>query len=231
MTLTCHAVVVRSQSVDAALPWPHWRGALPSDERRADFVAPSDDPSHPFRSDEYHRHIRLSGDLDDLELGTVLAALCLYNDVAHEPSNDDDDDDPPVSTSTAAILERLLATESLIVAGGLKLFKADRKILAPQCCCGLETWREWLAFADGGAPPWSGHSSPDPHLERLPSGLLEIGHATIHLVDPADLRSALDETSRALVAFTDRLSTWLTEVVPALAPALTAKIADDLALR
>jgi len=231
--LTCHAVVVRSQSVDALLPWPHWRGALPSDERLPGFVAPTDDPSHPFRTGEFHRHMRLHGDLDDLELGTVMAALCLYNDVAHEPADDDNDDndDPPVSPSATAILERLLAREALIVAGGLQLNIDDQQILAPQCCCGLETWREWLAFASGGDPPWSGHS-PDPHLDRLPSGLLEIGYdSAIHTIDPADLRAALDETTRTLAAFADRLTTWLTAAAPDLAPALTAKLAADLALR
>lgn len=223
MALACHAVVVRSHSVESALPWPHWRGALPSEEQRPDFAPPAD-PTHPFRAGEFYRELRLHGDQDALELGTVMAAICLYNDAA------DGDDDAPV-TDTLSLFQRLLEREALIVAGGLQLHLDDHLILSPQCCCGLETWREWLTFADGGDPPWCGHS-PDPHLERRPDGHLELGYPdATHRIDPADLRAALADAARDLAAFAERLTAWLTELAPTLGPALAEKLALDLALR
>ncbi|MBM80865.1 MAG: hypothetical protein CMJ78_09750 [Planctomycetaceae bacterium] len=37
--------------------------------------------------------------------------------------------------------------------------------IIPGCCCGLESWREWLEVSSGGKAPWTGHD-PSPLIER-----------------------------------------------------------------
>ncbi|MFC4310524.1 hypothetical protein ACFPN2_15645 [Steroidobacter flavus] len=52
-----------------------------------------------------------------------------------------------------------------ILPGGLAAVGADHTVL-PSCCCGLETWKEWLNVLYGGGPPWTGHD-PAPLVEVL----------------------------------------------------------------
>src|SRR5262249_5798833 len=77
-------------------------------------------------------------------------------------------------------------------------------ILLPGCCCGLEDWREWIAFLDAGAaPPWCGHT-PDAFFERLPDGRLCFGRegspGTRLETSSAELRAALRVVESDLVA-------------------------------
>ncbi len=99
-TLACYAVIERHGGLDDLAPWPHWRGALPSEEERADFVAPTSE-THPFRRGEFMRRIRLHGELDAMEVGTVIAEVARYNRVLR-------DDDGRVGEALRAV-ERDLA--------------------------------------------------------------------------------------------------------------------------
>jgi hypothetical protein len=74
MTIRCRAVVVRNHDVERRFPWPHWIGALPSDEERGQ--TPASTGTHPYRTGEFWRTIALDGEVDVLTVGTIVAALC-----------------------------------------------------------------------------------------------------------------------------------------------------------
>ncbi|MDI1436398.1 hypothetical protein [Polyangium sorediatum] len=221
--LCCHAVVVRSHGVGEVLPWPHWRGALFSEEARADFVPPSS-PTHPYRREEGLRTITLTGAMDPLEVGTVMAAIALYG-----LGSDDERGD-----TAEVVAQRLLSEEKVVVAGGLEITCGGALVLAPECCTGLENWREWITFAEGGPPPWGGHD-PTPYITRLDGGSLALGYhekkeAAIE-VAPAVLRAALAEVEAEVAGFAALLERWAETHVPAMAAALVDKLARDLSLR
>ncbi|WAS95957.1 hypothetical protein [Nannocystis punicea] len=221
MEFACHAVVVRSDAVSQAWPWPHWIGASPTEERRADFVAQSTS-IHPYRRGEFLRTIALTGALDRLEVGTVMAAIAAYGRA----------DDDEVEASAAAAVRRILDCEQVIVGGGIEVSVDGEVVVTPQCCGGLEQWREWLEFLDGGPEPWGGHG-PMLRVTRMGSGAIALGYedSTERLVAPERLRAALEAVEAELAAFTALLAGWAEVHVPGLADALVDKLGHDLALR
>ena len=94
--------------------------------------------------------IRLSGEMTDQEIGSIVAQLVQYNQL-------------DFSGESHMVLDRILNAESLILPGGLQAVFDDQTIF-PSCCCGLETWREWQAFLTTGNSPWLGHD-PSPWVE------------------------------------------------------------------
>lgn len=52
-----------------------------------------------------------------------------------------------------------------VLPGGFAVVGAAETIF-PSCCCGLETWEEWLNVLHGGGSPWMGHD-PAPLVEVL----------------------------------------------------------------
>lgn len=225
--LACYAVIERDGGLDDLAPWPHWRGALPSDEKRADFVAPTSE-THPFRRGEFMRRIRLHGDLDAMEVGTVMAEVARYNGVLRDA---DDDGRVGEALSLDEVVARLCESEVLIAPGGVEVEVEGALVFWPQCCAGLERWREWIDFAEGSAPPWGGHGK-EPVIERLPSGKLRIGleGGACAEVEAVTLREALRVVERDLAGFAERVARWAEEVVPAQSKALTAVIVRDFAL-
>lgn len=103
--------------------------------------------------------IRLSGKMTDREVGLVFAQLVQYN---HLESQGD----------TNNVLHRVIQAQTLILPGGLQVKAAADKVINPGCCCGLETWRDWLRFAKTGASPWLGHD-PSPWVEKV-GGLVRV---------------------------------------------------------
>lgn len=97
--------------------------------------------------------IRLSGKMRDQEVGLVFAELVKYN---HLESEGD----------TNNVLHRVIQAESLILPGGVQVIAATDKVISPSCCCGLETWRDWLIFLKTGGSPWLGHD-PSPWAEKV----------------------------------------------------------------
>lgn len=84
----------------------------------------------------------LSGYMPPEDIGLVIGYLFSYNNICGD---------------TVDSIERSLADSGpLYLPGGLRIRSADREIL-PACCCGLEGWREWWRFLDGGPSPWLGH--------------------------------------------------------------------------
>lgn len=187
----CRAVIVPTE--EQVYPWPH----------------------RVRRGDEPPAGIPLRGGMTDLDLGTVVAALCAYNVLGF-------DDHDRLLPDAAAVVAQAAADPKLIVRGGIEIVDGGRIVLSPGCCCGLEDWREWITFAEGGRPADSGHD-PDPLVERLPSGLLRIGYQyaprdTVE-VPAEDLRRALRQVEFDLVAFVDALAVWANRLAPASAAA------------
>jgi len=195
MLVECYAVLLRKSSVGRAMPWPHWVGALPTEEEAHGFV-PTATLDHPYRRNEFWRAIRLTSETDVLELGTVMAEICLY---AADYAAD-------ATTETADILSALGDLETVVVGGGIELVVDDDVVSTPGCCAGLETWREWIAFVDGGMhAPWCGHD-PDTDFERLPTGEIVVARAGREAVVERDvLRSALAVVERELDVFASNL--------------------------
>jgi hypothetical protein len=124
---------------------------------------PSDLTPFPWRIITCHDQsfIRLWGGMSDEEVGTIIAQTILYNRIE-------------ISTDVPALLERIVRSENLVLPGGIRAIDDESQLtIEPGCCCGLETWREWLNFAEGGNSPWLGHD-PDPWVERKGKKLLHL---------------------------------------------------------
>ncbi|MDV3349318.1 hypothetical protein QGP82_11495 [Leptothoe sp. LEGE 181152] len=94
--------------------------------------------------------IHLCGKMTYLEIGLVFAQLAEYNQIKLE-------------NGKQAVLEQILEAESLVLPGGIQIV-SKKKVISPSCCCGLETWREWIDFLKTGNSPWLGHD-PSPWVE------------------------------------------------------------------
>jgi hypothetical protein len=220
--VTAHAVVVRRGDVDLRYPWPHYVGTWPSEEGRP---RSDDAPDHPFRTGEFFRRIRLVADMSLLDVGTVMATLC---------------DNNQVSPSQCALFpiarlvdkSKRLGEDAWILTGGIDVYLGGEHVVGPQCCCGIETWREWERFVDGGDAPWCGHS-PDAVFHRLESGALELGYvdAKMAIVSPGALRAALSQVEQDLEGFVTLVARWADEVVPRLASPFVATFAKMLGMR
>ena len=93
--------------------------------------------------------MRLSGEMTESEVGSVMAQLVSYNQIDGE-------------TTVNGLLSEAVAAESLLLPGGIQASEGEREI-DPGCCCGLESWREWVACLGSGRSPWMGHD-PDPWI-------------------------------------------------------------------
>lgn len=220
--LVCKAVVERTDPGGTIFPWPHWVGAWPQDEQER-AARGAQDPLHPFRRGEGMRRIALDGTLDSLEVGTVVATICAYG--AREEAGADEDADP------TAILRVLCERERVVVGGGIQVRVDDVVVLRPECCCGLEGWREWIAFANGGAQPWAGHS-PYPYVARPAAGMIALGLTkdSAVQVEAEALRAALQSVEQDLVAFRALLRAWAHSVAPKIAERVVAKLDHDFQL-
>src|SRR5262249_8922686 len=121
--------------------------------------------------------------------------------------------------------------DALIVPGGL-MIRTEALEIAPSCCCGLESWREWYRVAPEGSSPWLGHS-PMPWVEcRDDCAVIwadgELGNQSVNVsVAYSKVDDALQSAHAALVAFTARLSSWLSKHAPQSAAALSRRFAVD----
>jgi hypothetical protein len=104
----------------------------------------------PIADREAYVLIRLSGGMTGAEVGSILAQLVAYNQVAAEPTVEE-------------LLSGAIAADGLLLPGGLQATAGARKI-SPGCCCGLEGWREWGTCLESGQSPWLGHD-PAPRIE------------------------------------------------------------------
>lgn len=118
----------------------------------------------------------------------------------------------------------IVADDALVLPGGLGVFDSDGRSILPSCCAGLESWREWCAFADGGDSPWMGHD-PWPGLVKsgetvrvwsdLGVGVSEPPSSSFALEIPVvDFRARLADVERDLRAFLGVLHRWTDATAP-----------------
>jgi hypothetical protein len=155
--------------------------------------------------------IRLSGKMTDREVGLVFAQLVMFN---HLESNGD----------TNNVLHQVIQAEKLILPGGLQVRSAADQVISPSCCCGLETWRDWLRFAETGASPWLGHD-PSPWVEKV-GGLVRVwsgeksrrishkkGANVFHIdFEQSKFEAELSKVQQDLSAFLVRIEAWADRV-------------------
>jgi len=132
---------------------------------------------------------------------------------------------------SALTMEQLVNEPVRILPGGLRVID-NKVIIDPSCCCGLETWREWLGLLTGDGSPWLGHD-PAPWVENRnglfivhsDGGLGEDGEAapdtrTQITFSRAELEAALLQVQKDLAGFLERLGEWALEHQLAFAEAL-----------
>lgn len=125
--------------------------------------------------------------------------------------------DLDAGTDRHALVSALLADETLVVAGGLRLRDTRTgATVVPGCCAGLADWREWGRVL-AGESPWLGHD-PSPEVEfrgdtlRVwPDRASPIRHrsgADAVLVPSSALPGLLIGVQRDLAGFLDRVRAW-----------------------
>jgi hypothetical protein len=104
----------------------------------------------PIAEQKPFSHIRLTEDMSELMIGSVIAQLVSYNQFE-------------VGATASGLLNTTVSAESLSLKGGIQASDGEREI-NPSCCCGLQEWRAWLACLASGESPWMGHD-PTPRIE------------------------------------------------------------------
>lgn len=94
--------------------------------------------------------VRLSPAATEEEVALVVGTLSCYGR----------SEDGPAQSA-----EALIRTFPEVLPGGLAVVGSTQSVF-PSCCCGLETWSEWLKVLYGGGSPWMGHD-PAPLVEVL----------------------------------------------------------------
>jgi hypothetical protein len=111
-------------------------------------LLPDDVPDRPS-GDETPQIVVLWGGVTEPEVAAFLISLAKYNQF-------------PECRDFWAIGKFAAQSETLILAGGIRIVSNENAIL-PGCCCGLESWREQLRALEG-YPAWLGHD-PAPWSE------------------------------------------------------------------
>jgi hypothetical protein len=104
--------------------------------------APWDDlyPWRYRRAPGAREYARLHGAASDVEVATIVASLCISNNV--EPAAD-------LGATLDGLLLAAVEQEGIILAGGPQLH-GDGPPLSPGCCYGVEDWPEWQTMAHTG---------------------------------------------------------------------------------
>jgi rSAM/selenodomain-associated transferase 2 len=173
--------------------------------------------------------IVLSGHAPAGHVGLLAAQLAIYNGV-------------PLDGSAADVLRRVAAAETLVLPGGVRASAPGAEPVEPGCCCGLETWREWLELeGDPDAQPWLGHD-PWGWVERAPGGLLvcsgpdddsQGGHGLAEravFIADADLPRLLARLQADLAAFVVRLRAWATSIDAEAGEALARRFDEAMSI-
>lgn len=150
--------------------------------------------------------IRLYGEMTYPEIGLIFAQLAQYNQIE-------------LSGDKQSVLKQLLEAENLVLPGGIQVVCESQNTISPSCCCGLETWREWIDFLKTGKSPWLGHD-PSPWVEmqgdviRIWSdgGIEPVCNAFHINVSRAHFAKTLILVERDLQAFLFCIESWAQEI-------------------
>lgn len=171
--------------------------------------------------------IRLWRGMSDEEVGTVVAEFIQLEEITS-------------AVSPTVALQKVIESESLILAGGIRAVEEDKHIeINPGCCCGLEGWRQWLYLNEGDYCLWLGHDT-SPWVERIGNGyrvwidswVTERSLNGLSFIDfsPEELNQSLQQVSADLLVFLSRLTDWANRIEPTLAGALVTKIDKELSI-
>ena len=147
--------------------------------------------------------IRVHAEMTLPEIGLVFAQLANYNQI-------------PLANDGQTVLQQIVEAETLVLPGGIRVVCESQKTISPSCCCGLETWREWLDFLKTGNSPWLGHD-PSPWLEiqgetvRIWSdgGLGDVVKDAFYVDVSRDrIQKALRQIERDLQGFLYSIESW-----------------------
>ncbi|MFJ8883365.1 hypothetical protein ACIRJR_08115 [Streptomyces sp. NPDC102402] len=174
----------------------------------------------------------LSGALSPPEVGTAMMGIAAYNDVEPGP-----DDPPRPADPLGSFLHGLLTLDPLVVSGGLRVTDTSTGVtFLPGCCDGLEDWRDWQRFVDGGRPLWFGHDPVSPVAERFGDTVRLTVDA--HLSDSplielpvTELRALLVSAERDLADFLASATDWASVHLPDHARHIVPALARVLDLR
>lgn len=164
--------------------------------------------SSPFewaQSKSTEAFIELNDHSPDGDIAWIVALLASYNGILSSGS---------IEKATHAVM----TADALVLPGGL-MVRAENIEIPPSCCCGLEDWREWFSVEPGSISPWLGHD-PSPWVECKPD--LAVIWADSNLGDKSpcvpvsysDLEAGRQSARTDLIAFTARLSSWLSRHAP-----------------
>ncbi|WP_299415161.1 hypothetical protein [Acaryochloris sp. IP29b_bin.148] len=111
-----------------------------------------------------------------------------------------------------------MEAESLVLPGGIQIV-SEEKVIPPSCCCGLETWREWIDFLQTDHSPWLGHD-PSPWVERQGNsiriwsdgGTVPTRDAFYMDVSQPEFEKALMRVERELQAFLFSIESWAQDI-------------------
>ncbi|WP_319115504.1 hypothetical protein [Streptomyces caniscabiei] len=186
----------------------------------------------PVSEHESYGYLVLDGRLTPAQVGTAVMRIADCNDFEPEEEHGPCPTDP-----LGAFLHGLLTMPDLHAAGGFRV--TDRATatvhVEPGCCCGLETWRDWLEVLDGSGFSGFGHD-PSSAAERVGDTVrltfdadAKDGSPVIELpVD--DVRALVTGAQQDLRDFLGLAGDWAEQHLPTHAAAVTAALARSLDL-
>ncbi|MFE7275775.1 hypothetical protein [Streptomyces sp. NPDC057623] len=173
----------------------------------------------------------LSGELSPAEVGTAMMRIAGCNDI------DPDGDRPPrPAAALDSFLHGLLTFDNLFAAGGLRVTDHSTGVtFLPGCCDGLEDWRDWYQFVDGGSLLRFGHDPVSPVAERFGDTVrltvdAEQSDSPVIELSVAELRDLLAGAERDLADFLALAADWSARHLPGHCTAVTAALARVLDL-
>lgn len=185
----------------------------------------------PVAETESSGFLPLNARLSPVEVGTAVMRIVACNDV------DPDGDRPPrPAAALDSFLHGLLTFDDLFAAGGLRVTDTSTGVtFLPGCCDGLEDWRDWHRFVDGGGLLGFGHDPVSPVAERFGDTVRLTVNAEQHdsaviELSVTGLRRLLAGAERDLRDFLTLATDWSSTHLPGHCVPVTAALARVLDL-
>ncbi len=192
--VTSVSLSLQLERSDRVYPWPHHVVLTP--ERPE--PPPGPYVGLPFDAVDAH-WFALDGACSDLALGTIFAAVLDYS----LPEADSDD---PVT-----LLAQLAAAENPTCHGGavVRAQSRDTPVVAPGCCCGPESWNDFIFPLQLDWSPYCGHS-PDYWFDVTDRDVLvRADNELLATLDRESLVAAITTATEHARAFSARMRPWL----------------------